>query len=93
MKIQMVLMVTVIMTVCVCGGNAIATEWYNPEMLRAFGKPGDTIVSQEWTTREALSAYGKPGDTVRDPTAYQPSKPHKKALKRYTVSHNKRTVR
>ena len=66
MKKVVMFLMTVIMALCMYDGRSLATEWYNPEMLKAFGKPGDTVGVQEWAKPEALRAFGKPRDTVRD---------------------------
>lgn len=74
-KVLMLLM-TVTMAFCLYEGTSHATEWYRPEMMQAFGKPGDTVIPQEWTTPEALRAFGKPGDSVRNPAIRKTRKHH-----------------
>jgi hypothetical protein len=87
-KVLMLLMV-VTMTLCLYEGISHATEWYRPEMMQAFGKPGDTVVPQEWTTPEALQAFGKPGDTVGNPAIRKIKKHHDSACRKHRGTRSK----
>ncbi len=80
MKKVILLLMTITITLSVYESRCLATEWYNPEMLKAFGKPGDTVVAQKWATPEALRAYGKPGDTVGETTIPISHRDHKRYL-------------
>lgn len=91
MNKDLMLLMTVTMTLCMYGGTSHATEWYRPEMLQAFGKPGDTVIPQEWTTLEALKAFGKPGDTVRNPAISKIHKHHDSTCRKHRGTRTNRT--
>ncbi|OGU16826.1 MAG: hypothetical protein A2076_00240 [Geobacteraceae bacterium GWC2_53_11] len=90
-KVLMLLM-AVTMTLGLYEGTSHAKEWYRPEMMQAFGRPGDTVIPQEWTTPEALKAFGKPGDTVRNPAIRKIHKQYDSSCRNYRGTRTKSTT-
>jgi hypothetical protein len=92
MKKVLMLLMGVTMTLCMYEGTSQAKEWYRPEMMQVFGKPGDTVIPQEWTTPEALKAFGKPGDTVGHPAIRKTDKHHDSTCRNYRGARTNHTT-